>query len=142
METAQTHQTTDQFLLCLSWLSHSKSISIIWRKKKKNNKKHLLLHLHKYNFLHPNQSGFRKKHPCQTALTSLVDQWITNINNDEFSGTSYSLISKRCLMLLITTFFSENQLFVECQTVLWNFLGLTLTTDSNVLMLIPVHLPY
>ena len=51
--------------------------------------KHLLLHLDKYNLLHPSQSGFRKKHSCQTALTSVVEQWLSNINNDEFNGVIF-----------------------------------------------------
>ena len=51
--------------------------------------KHLLLHLNRYNFLHPNQSGFRKKHSCQTVLTSLVEQWLTNIDNNEFKGVIF-----------------------------------------------------
>ena len=41
------------------------------------------------NLLHPSQSGFRKKHSCQTALTSLVEQWLSNINNDEFNGVIF-----------------------------------------------------
>ena len=51
--------------------------------------KHLLLHLNSCNLLHPSQSGFRKKHSCQTALTSLVEQWLTNINNNEFNGAIF-----------------------------------------------------
>ena len=40
----------------------------------------------KNNLLHPNQSGFRENHSCHTALTSLVDQWLSNINNKKKSG--------------------------------------------------------
>ena len=47
------------------------------------------MHLNRYNLLHPNQSGFRKKHSCQTALTSLVEQWLTNIDNNEFNGVIF-----------------------------------------------------
>ena len=67
--------------------THSLSLSLSLSEKHIN--KHLLMHLDKYNLLHPNQSGFRKKHSCQTALTSLVDQWLTNINNDEFNGVIF-----------------------------------------------------
>ena len=65
------------------------------------------MHLDKYNLLHPNQSGCRKKHSCQTALTSLVDQWLTNINNDEFNGVIFNG-SKNPLMLSIIACFSGN----------------------------------
>ena len=51
--------------------------------------KHLLLHLNRYNILHPNQSGVRKKHSCQTALTSLVEQWLAIIYNNEFNDVIF-----------------------------------------------------
>ena len=49
-------------------------LSVLSKPLEKHINKHLLLHLNRYNLLHPNQSGFRKKHSCQTALTSLVEQ--------------------------------------------------------------------
>ena len=61
-------------------------VSVLTKPLEKHINKHLLVHLDKYSLLHPNQSGFRKKHSCQTALTSLVGQWLTNINNGEFNG--------------------------------------------------------
>ena len=64
-------------------------VSVLSKPLEKHINKHLLLHLDKYNLLHPSQSGFRKKHSCQTALTSLVDQWLTNINTDEFNGVIF-----------------------------------------------------
>ena len=64
-------------------------VSVLSKPLEKHINKHLLMYLDKYNLLHPNQSGFRKKHSCQTALTNLVDQWLTNINNDEFSGVIF-----------------------------------------------------
>ena len=64
-------------------------VSVLSKPLEKHINKHLLMHLDKYNLLHPNQSGFRRKHFCQTALTNLVHQWLTNINNDEFSGVIF-----------------------------------------------------
>ena len=61
-------------------------VSVLAKPLEKHANKHLLLHLDKCNLLHPNQSGFRKRHFCQTAISSLVDQWLSNINNDEFDG--------------------------------------------------------
>ena len=57
-------------------------VSVLSKPLEKHINKHLLLHLNSYNLLHTSQSGFRKKHSCQTALTSLVKQWLTNINNN------------------------------------------------------------
>ena len=34
-------------------------------------------------------SGFREHHSCHTALTSLVDTFYKNINNDEFTGVHF-----------------------------------------------------
>ena len=57
--------------------------------------KHLLLLLDKYSLLHPNQPSSRKKHSCQTALSSLVDQWLININDDEFNGVIFTDLKKK-----------------------------------------------
>ena len=35
--------------------------------------KHLMSYLTKYKLIHEHQSGFRKKHSCQTALVKLID---------------------------------------------------------------------
>ena len=47
---------------------------------------HILRHLNANSLLHPNQSGFRANHSCHTALISLVDKWLTNINRNVLSG--------------------------------------------------------
>ena len=57
--------------------------------------KHINTHLmgfflNKYNLIHENQSGFRPKHSCQTALIKLVDQWMTCIDKGNIMGTYYS----------------------------------------------------
>ena len=51
--------------------------------------KHLMGFLNKYNLIHENQSGFRPKHSCQTALIKLVDQWMTCIDNGDIVGTLF-----------------------------------------------------
>ena len=77
--TVQTLQAFDQISI----------ISVLSKPLEKHINKHLLLHLNSYNLLHPSQSGFRKKASCQTALTSRVEHWLTNINNNEFNGAIF-----------------------------------------------------
>ena len=43
-------------------------------------------YLNKYNILHKSQSGFRKKHSYNTALISLLDKWLNNIDKGEITG--------------------------------------------------------
>ena len=43
--------------------------------------KHLMGFLNKYDLIHKNQSGFRPKHSCQTALIKLIDQWMSLIDH-------------------------------------------------------------
>ena len=82
-----------------------------------------------------------KKNP---ALTRLVDQWLTNINNTEldFNGVIFIDLKKKGFAVLTATWFLGNEVSVERQTVVLDFLDLTLTTSSNVLVLVPAHLPY
>ena len=109
-------------------------MSVLAKPLEKHINKHLLLHLDKYNLFHPNQAGFRKKHSCQTVLTSLVEQWLTNINDDEFNGvifvdfkkafdvTDYNLLLRKlalygmsdCVMDLISSYLSNRQ---QCVSV-------------------------
>ena len=49
-------------------------------------KKHIVNHFNHFNLFHPCQSGFRANHSCHTALTTLVDTWLKNINNNEITG--------------------------------------------------------
>ena len=50
--------------------------------------------LNKNNLIYENQSGFRPKHSCQTALIKLVDQWMTCINNGDIVGTLFIYFRK------------------------------------------------
>jgi len=42
--------------------------------------------LSRFKLLHGKQSGFRPKHSCQTALLQLVDSWLKEMENGNFTG--------------------------------------------------------
>ena len=44
--------------------------------------------------IHAQQSGFSEKHSCETALTSLIDEWIASINNHNKVGTLFLDLSR------------------------------------------------
>ena len=64
-------------------------LSLLSKPLEKHIHKHMLKHIHDNKLLHPNQSGFRESHSCQTALTHLVDQWLHNINSNKFNGVLF-----------------------------------------------------
>jgi hypothetical protein len=41
------------------------------------------------DLLHTNQSGFRPNHSCHTALTELVDTWLSEINSNKLCGALF-----------------------------------------------------
>ena len=45
--------------------------------------------LNKYKVIHANQSGFRQKHSCQTALVKLIDQWMACIDRGDIVGSVF-----------------------------------------------------
>ena len=55
---------------------------------------HLKLYLNTFGLIYERQSGFREYHSCETALTAIVDDWITAIDNNEIVGTIFLDISK------------------------------------------------
>ena len=55
----------------------SASVKLKKKKGKEGNKKSLF---------HVFQSGFRPKHSCQTALTKMMDTWLSAINDRKIIG--------------------------------------------------------
>ena len=51
-------------------------------------------YLESNNLLYNRQSGFRKHHSCQSALTLLLDDWIAAIDNNEIVGSIFLDLSK------------------------------------------------
>ena len=71
-------------------------LSVLSKPLEKHINKHISSHLKANQLLHPNQSGFREHHSCHTALTTLVDKWHTNINN-EFSAVVLETLPRRLM---------------------------------------------
>jgi hypothetical protein len=44
--------------------------------------------------LHKTQSGFRSNHSCETALTAIIDTWISAINDNKLVGTVFLDLTK------------------------------------------------
>ena len=48
--------------------------------------KHLVTYQETRDLFHPLQSGFLRKHSCNTALARLTDSWLSAINRSDLSG--------------------------------------------------------
>ena len=55
---------------------------------------HLKAYLENNNLFYYRLSGFRENHSCQTALTKLLDDWISAIDKHEIVGTLFLDLSK------------------------------------------------
>jgi hypothetical protein len=55
---------------------------------------HLKLYLETNNLLYTAQSGFRAHHSCETALTNIIDNWISALNDGKLVGTVFLDLSK------------------------------------------------
>ena len=44
---------------------------------------------HSTNVLHTKQSGFRENHLCSTALTSLIDAWVKDVDSGKLIGAIF-----------------------------------------------------
>ena len=56
--------------------------------------KHLVTYLETRDLYHPLQSGFRRKHTCNTALARLTDSWLSVINRSDLSGDVFLDLKK------------------------------------------------
>ena len=102
--------------------------------------------LNKYQLINENQSGFRPKHSCQTALIKLIDQWMTCINKGDIVGTlfldfrkAFDLVDHSILLKKLSTYKFNNssqQLFAsylqDRQQVIDNGKGMTSTSKHKI----------
>jgi exonuclease III len=64
-------------------------LSVLSKPLEKHVHKHLSAFLEEHNLLYIYQSGFRKHHSCQTALSALCDAWLDNINKLTLTGAVF-----------------------------------------------------
>ena len=94
--------------------------------------KHLMAFLNKYKLIHPNQSGFRQKHSCQTALVKLIDQWLTCIDNGDLVGTVF-LDFRKAFDLVDHSLLIKKLSLYKCKHTTLNLLSSYLNTRQQVI---------
>ena len=61
-------------------------LSFLSKPLEKHIYKSVYAYLNNNSLIHENQSGFRQNHSCHTALIQMVDNLLSNINLNEFTG--------------------------------------------------------
>ena len=69
-------------------------LPIVYKETEKHITKHLFAYLNKYKLSHEAQSGFRKYHSCQTALTKLINDWLSHIDKGNIVGAIFFDLKK------------------------------------------------
>ena len=68
-------------------------------------------YLIKYKLIHPNQSGFRSKHSCMTALTKIVDHILKEMDQGNYTGVVFLDFKKAFDMVNYTILLSKLKVY-------------------------------
>ena len=68
-------------------------------------------YLIKYKLIHPNQSGFRSKHSCVTALTKIVDHILKEMDQGNYTGVLFLDFKKAFDMVNHTILLSKLKVY-------------------------------
>ena len=69
-------------------------LSVLSKLLERHVHKHLVTYLETRDLFHPLQSGFLRKHSCNTALARLTDSWLSAINRSDLSGNVFLDLKK------------------------------------------------
>ena len=64
-------------------------LSVLSKPVEKHINEHIMKHFLTNDLLHKNQSGFRPNHSCHTALTELIDAWLSDVNLNKLCGALF-----------------------------------------------------
>ena len=95
-------------------------------------KKHLIAFLNQYKVIHTNQSGFRQKLSCQTALVKLSDQWMTCIDRGDIVGLVF-LDFRKAFDLVDHSIFIDKLSLYKCQGPDLNLISSYLQSHQQVI---------
>ena len=70
---------------------HMSILPVLTKPLEKHIHKHLIDFLETRDLFHSFQSGFRRGHSCQNALTRLTDTWLSALNKRQISGAVFFL---------------------------------------------------
>ena len=72
-------------------------LSVLSKLLERHVHRHLVTYLVTRDLFHSLQSGFRRKHSCNTALARLIDSWLSAINRSDLSGDVFLDLKKKSI---------------------------------------------